>query len=261
VPDEPTSIDLNADVGEASDDAGVAVERALLGVVTTAHIACGGHAGDEISMRTTTLAALSNGVGVGAHPSYPDREGFGRRPMDITPRHLSSALASQIGALIDVAASCATTVQSIKPHGALYNEVARGTAAYDALLAVMLELCGPEVMLVLPSGSPAVTMAKEAGVRVLREGFADRAYLSNGELASRREPGAVYNEPSQAATQALGLVRDGTVTSREGTVLVLPVDTLCIHGDSPNAPGLARAVCDVLAAAGIAALAPSAGGL
>ena len=274
MPDEPTSIDLNADVGEASDDAGVAVERALLGVVTTAHIACGGHAGDEISMRTTTLAALSNGVGVGAHPSYPDREGFGRRPMDITPRHLSSALASQIGALIDVAASCATTVQSIKPHGALYNEVARGTAAYDALLAVMLELCGPEVMLVLPSGSPAVTMAKEAGVRVLREGFADprEEPKGPGEVVgadgcgedgdvTRREPGAVYNEPSQAATQALGLVRDGTVTSREGTVLVLPVDTLCIHGDSPNAPGLARAVCDVLAAAGIAALAPSAGGL
>jgi 5-oxoprolinase (ATP-hydrolysing) subunit A len=260
VPDEPPSIDLNADVGEAGDDAGRAVERALLSLVSSAHIACGGHAGDEDSMRTTTLVAKQNGVRVGAHPSYPDREGFGRRPMDISPRDLSSALGSQIGALIDVTAALEVTVQSIKPHGALYGEVARGTAAFDALLAVILELCGPAVSLVLPSGAPAVVRAKEAGVHVLREGFADRAYTSTGELASRQEPDAVYDEPSQAATQALGLVRDGAVTTREGTVLSLPVDTVCFHGDSPNALALARAVREALTSAGIA-VAPSAGRL
>jgi 5-oxoprolinase (ATP-hydrolysing) subunit A len=259
VPDESPSIDLNADVGEAGDDAGIAVERALLGLVTSAHIACGGHAGDAGSMRATALAALENGVRIGAHPSYPDREGFGRRPMDITPRDLSSALVWQIAALIDVAASIDATVQSVKPHGALYGEIARGTAAFEALLTVILELCGPEVSLVLPSGTPAVAMANDAGVRVLREGFADRAYTATGELASRKEPGAVYGEPPQAATQALGLVLRGTVTLRDGTVLSLPVDTLCVHGDSPNAPSLARAVGEALAEAGIAVAAPSVG--
>jgi UPF0271 protein len=209
-------------------------------------------------MRVTTLAAVENGVRVGAHPSYPDRDGFGRRPMDITPRDLAASLAAQIGALIDVAASLQTTVQTIKPHGALYGEVALGTAAFETLLAVSIELCGPEVSLVLPSSAAAVAMAQEAGVHVLREGFADRAYESTGELVSRWEPGSVYSEPSQAATQALGLVLNGTARSREGTILSLPVDTLCIHGDSPNAPELARAVCDVLAASGIAVVAPSA---
>ncbi len=209
-------------------------------------------------MRTTILAAIENGVRVGAHPSYPDREGFGRRPMEISPRDLSTSLASQIGALIDVARSLRTTVRSIKPHGALYGEVARGTAVCKALLALSLELCGPEVSLVLPSGAPAVAVAKEAGVHVLREGFADRAYASTGELVSRQEAGAVYSEPSQAAAQALGLVLNASATSQEGTMLSLPVDTLCIHGDSPNAPALARAVCDALAASGIAMAAPAA---
>ncbi len=129
------------------------------------------------------------------------------------------------------------------------------------LVAVSLELCGPEVSLVLPSGAPAVAMAKEAGVHVLREGFADRAYTSTGELASRQEAGAVYSEPSQAASQGLGLVLDATVFSREGTVLSLPVDTLCIHGDSPNAPALALAVREALAMFGIAVAAPSSGRL
>jgi UPF0271 protein len=256
VPDEPPSVDLNADVGEAGDAVGLAVERVLLGLVTSAHIACGGHAGDEASMRATTLAAIENGVRVGAHPSYPDRDGFGRRPMDMTPRDLSSALARQIGALIDVAVPLGATVRSVKAHGALYGEVARGSGACEALLTVILELCGPEVSLVLPSGAPAAAMAKEAGVCVLREGFADRAYTATGELASRQEPGAVYSEPAQAAAQTLDLVRNGTVTLRDGSILSVPVDTVCIHGDSPNAPELARAVGEVLAAAGIAVVAP-----
>ncbi len=209
------------------------------------------------TMRATTQAALENGVRVGAHPSYPDRKGFGRRPMDITPRDLSSALVSQIGALMEVASSLGATVQSIKPHGALYGEVGRGTAACEALLTVILELCGPEVSLVLPSGAAAVAIADDAGLCVLREGFADRAYVVTGELASRHEPGSVYSEPSQAATQALGLVLHGTVTLGDGTVLSLPVDTLCIHGDSPDAPSLARAVGEVLAEAGVIVVAPS----
>jgi UPF0271 protein len=257
VPDEGRAIDLNADVGEATDTAGIAVERALLGLVTSAHIACGGHAGDEASMRDTVRAARDNGVRVGAHPSFPDLDGFGRRPMKMASRDLSSALASQIGALIDVATSLEATVQSIKPHGALYSEVSRGTAACDALLAVILELCGPEVSLVLPSGAPAVVMAQDAGVHVLREGFADRSYLRNGELVARQVAGSVYSDPTQAAIQALGLAVEGEVTTRDGVTLSLEVDTLCIHGDSPHAVAMAEAVLRALAEAGVAVRAPS----
>ena len=144
-------------------------------------------------------------------------------------------------------------MQSIKPHGALYGEVARGTAAFEALLAVILELCGPEVSLVLPSGTPGRGAWRRMRACVCSERASPTAPTRRtGELASRKEPGAVYGEPSQAATQALGLVLRGTVTLRDGTVLSLPVDTLCIHGDSPNAPSLARAVGDALAEAGIA---------
>jgi UPF0271 protein len=208
-------------------------------------------------MRDTVRAARDNGVRVGAHPSFPDRDGFGRRPMKMTSGALSSALASQIGALIDVATSLEATVRSIKPHGALYSEVARGTAACDALLAVILELCGPEVSLVLPPGAPAVVMAQDAGVHVLREGFADRAYLRNGELAARQVAGSVYSDPTQAAIQALGLAVEGEVTTQEGVTLSLEVDTLCIHGDSPHAVAMADAVLRALAEAGVAVRAPS----
>jgi UPF0271 protein len=256
VPDEERAIDLNADVGEATDAAGIAVERALLGLVTSAHIACGGHAGDEASMRDTVLAAQDNGVRVGAHPSYPDRDGSGRRPLKMTPRDLSSALEEQIGALVEVATSVQATVQSIKPHGALYGEVGRGTSSCDALLAVALELCGPETWLVLPAGAPAVARVHAAGLNVLQEGFADRAYRRNGELVARQVAGSVYSDPSQAAIQALGLALEGEVITQGGVTLSLPVDTLCIHGDSPHAVAMAHAVLRALAEAGVAVTAP-----
>ena len=257
MPDERRAIDLNADVGEATDAAGVAVERALLELVTSAHIACGGHAGDEASMRATVMAARDNGVRVGAHPSYPDREGFGRRPIEMTPRDLSSALAEQIAALMEVATSLETTVQSVKPHGALYGEVGRGTSSCDALLDVILELCGPGTSLVLAAGAPAVARVRAAGLDVLQEGFADRAYQPNGELVARQVAGSVYRDPSRAAMQAVGLAVQGTVVTQEGTTLSLPVDTLCIHGDSPHAVSMALAVLHALDGASVAVTAPS----
>jgi UPF0271 protein len=208
-------------------------------------------------MWETVEAARENGVRVGAHPSYPDRDGFGRRPMKMTARDLSSSLAEQIGALIAVAATLGATVESIKPHGALYGEVGRGTSSCDALLGVALELCGPGTWLVLPAGAPAVARVRAAGLNVLQEGFADRAYLRNGDLASRQEAGAVYSDPAQAAIQALGLALEGEVITREGSTLSLAVDTLCIHGDSPHAVAMADAVVRALAEAGVAVRAPS----
>jgi UPF0271 protein len=257
VPGEPRSIDLNADVGEASDAAGIAVERALLGLVTSVHVACGGHAGDEGSMRATVEAARDHGVQVGAHPSYPDREGFGRRPMEMSSGELSSALMRQISSLMEVAASVGVTVGSVKPHGALYGEVGRDEAKCELLRRVLLELFGPEVALVLPAGARAVSWANRAGVHVLQEGFADRAYTSDGELLTRQAPGSVYDDPTLAAAQALGLAVDGRVTTHDGVTLSLPVDTLCVHGDSPEAVAMARAVRRALVDAGVVVAAPS----
>ena len=230
--------------------------RALLGLVTSAHIACGGHAGDDESMRAIVQAALDAGVRVGAHPSYPDRAGFGRRPMEMAPSDLASSLAGQISALMDVAASLGAEVCSVKPHGALYGEVGGNESTFDALAGVLVALCDPGTALVLPSGAPAVAWAGKAGIAVLEEGFADRAYTADGGLMGRHKPGAVYSEPARAAAQALGLAERGTAAASDGSTLMLAVDTLCLHGDSPNALAMAQAVREALAAAGIAVVAP-----
>jgi UPF0271 protein len=245
------TIDLNADVGEAADDAGVAVERGLLALVSSAHVACGGHAGDEATMRATVEAAMSAGIRVGAHPSYPDRQGFGRRSMEMERSELSSSLREQIAALVDVARACGTAVRSVKAHGALYADVALGGSEYVALAVAVAELCDPGTALVLPSGTAAAVLARDAGLPVLEEGFCDRAYGADGALVSRQVPGSVFDDPEVAAAQALGLARDGMVTAQGGEQLALHVDTLCLHGDSPNALAMARAVRAVLEQDGI----------
>jgi UPF0271 protein len=250
------TIDLNADVGEATEPDGIEAERGLLGLVTSAHVACGGHAGDQDTMTATVAAALAHGVRVGAHPSYPDREGFGRRPMDIDRDELRRALSGQLRALAGVCAKASTEIVSVKPHGALYGEVAKGGAVYLALCAVMAAECPHDTPLVLPSGSPAVAMALRDGVHALEEGFCDRAYRGDGSLVDRSEPGAVLGEPHEAAGQALSLAR-GAVCASDGTLLTLWVDTLCIHGDSPGAVEMATAVRRTLEESGMEVLAPA----
>jgi UPF0271 protein len=252
VPGERRTVDLNADVGEASDAGGIAIERELLEFVTSVHVACGGHAGDARSMRATMEAARGSGVRVGAHPSYPDREGFGRRPMSMSSGELSSALSAQIGALMEVGAALNVTVNSVKPHGALYAEVGRDRATCEVLLSVIRRLGGSEMSVVLPAGAPAVAWAGATGQAVLQEGFADRAYAADGALMDRARPGSVYGDPASAAAQALGLVLSSTVTTSDGVTLSLAVDTLCVHGDSPDAVAMARAVRGALGDAGVA---------
>jgi UPF0271 protein len=231
------TVDLNADVGEAGDEAGRQVELDLLDVVTSVHVACGGHAGDDESMRSIMQAAGAAGVGVGAHPSYPDRAGFGRRPMVLAPADLSSSLHQQIGACAAMARTCGVALASVKAHGALYADVAQGGAACGALLGVLRDLCEPGTAVVLPAGAPAVQQLGDAGVRVLEEGFCDRAYTAAGQLMSRQLPGSVFDDPAKAAAQALALADR--------------VDTLCVHGDSPGALAMAVAVRRALTRAGI----------
>jgi UPF0271 protein len=248
-------IDLNADVGEATDPDGIETERALLRLVTSAHVACGGHAGNEETMAATVAAALSDGVRVGAHPSYPDREGFGRRPMDIDREELGTALGAQLRALAGVCTAAGTAVASVKAHGALYEEVAKGGAIYLVLRDAVAAEC-PETTLVFPSGCHAMAMALRDGVAAVEEGFCDRAFRSDGGLVDRATPGAVLCDPEEAAGQALSLAR-GAVCASDGSILTLWVDTLCIHGDSPGAPAIATAVRRALADSGMEVLAPA----
>ncbi|MGP0031950.1 MAG: LamB/YcsF family protein [Acidimicrobiales bacterium] len=237
------TVDLNADVGEATSVDGRRVELDLLGVVTTVHVACGGHAGDDASMRAIMGAARTAGVGVGAHPSYPDPEGFGRRAVSMAPDDLTSSLRAQIGACAAMARICGVPMISVKAHGSLYAEVGRGDPACAALLRALDGLCEPGTAVVLPAGAPALGAVRRAGYAALEEGFCDRAYGSDGGLVDRGVPGAVYDDPARAAHQALALAER--------------VDTLCVHGDSPGALAMAVAVRAALTQAGVTVAAPS----
>jgi 5-oxoprolinase (ATP-hydrolysing) subunit A len=249
------TVDLNADVGEAADEEGIAREAALLGLVTSANIACGGHAGDDASMAATVATALRGSVRIGAHPSYPDREGFGRRAMRISRTDLRASVGDQLRALDRVCRSAGTTIESVKPHGALYEEVAKGGAVYEAVRDAVRDACGPSTALVLPSGCRATAMALRDGIPACEEGFCDRTYRSDGGLVDRGEPGALLTDPVEASHQALGLAR-GAVVASDGCVLTLWVDTLCVHGDTPGAVAVATAVRNALTESGIDVVAP-----
>jgi UPF0271 protein len=250
------TIDLSADAGEATDAAGIDVERALLGLVTTVHVACGGHAGDDESMAATVAAALEHAVRVGAHPSYPDRAGFGRQPMDIDRGELGESLSEQLRALGRICGTAGTAITSVKAHGALYEEVAKGGAIYETFRDVARDSVGAGAALVLPSGCRAMAMVLRDGVEAYEEGFCDRAYRPDGGLVDRATPGAVLGEPAVAAVQALALAR-GAVVADDGSVLTRWVDALCVHGDSPGAVAIATAVRRTLSDAGIDVVAPA----
>jgi UPF0271 protein len=249
------TIDLNADVGEATAAPGIDVERALLEFVTSVHVACGGHAGDDESMTATVAAAVAHAVRVGAHPSYPDRAGFGRNPMEIDRGELAASLSEQLRALDRICRTAGTAVDSVKAHGALYEEVAKGGAVYETFRDAVRASVGGGVALVLPSGCRAMAMALRDGIRAFEEGFCDREYRPDGGLVDRATPGAVLAEPGVAAAQALSLAR-GAVVAKDGSVLTLWVDTLCVHGDSPGAVAIATAVSQVMGDAGIDVVAP-----
>jgi UPF0271 protein len=227
-------IDLNCDMGEGAGD-----DEALLAVVTSANIACGVHAGDAQTMTRTIKSALAHGVAVGAHPSYPDREGFGRRSMALAPAQAERIVADQIETLAAIAQANHAKLVHVKPHGALYNDAARDRDLADAI-AGGVKRVDPDLVLVGLAGSKLIDAARDAGLRSAAEGFCDRAYEPDGSLMSRSKPGAVYIDPEQAARQAVGLAKSGKV------------QTLCIHGDTPGAAAIARAVRAALEAAGIA---------
>lgn len=244
------TIDLNSDLGEGFGSWPMGDDDAMLAVVTSANVACGFHAGDPRSIHATVAAAARRGVRVGAHVSYPDLVGFGRRDMDLSHDELMTDIIYQIGALQALAHSVGTRVSYVKPHGALYNRIAhdeaQAAAVIDALLAV-----DDDLPLLALAGSPIIAQAQAAGLGTVAEAFADRAYEADGSLMSRRNPGSVLHDPQLVAERMVRLVREGTVESVDGTLVSIPVDSICVHGDSPGAVAMARAVREQLLAAGL----------
>ncbi|MGC8484445.1 MAG: 5-oxoprolinase subunit PxpA [Candidatus Baltobacteraceae bacterium] len=225
-------IDLNADLGEGCGD-----DEAILGIVTSANVACGGHAGDERSMRDTVRAARRCGVSVGAHPSYPDREGFGRRPMDMRGESIAACVGEQIALLAQIAREEGVMLTHVKPHGALYNRSAVDDAVADAVAEAVVAV-DATLALVGLAGSHSLERARSRGLRTVGELFADRRYREDGTLVPRGEPDAIVENPEEAAAQALDLAR-----SDRG-------ESICLHGDTPHALLHARCIRERLESAG-----------
>lgn len=242
-------INLNADLGEASGDADLGHDVALLDHVNSASIACGFHAGDAHIMHRVVAAAKAKGVSIGAHPSFDDRAGFGRRNIHMPPASVANLVAFQIGALAGIARLADSAATHVKPHGALYN-MAASDAGYATAIASAIQATDPSLIFVVPPGSAMEVAGRELGLAIAREGFPDRAYDDHGHIVPRGEPGAVIANPDVVAARALGMARDRVIVSATGKRIDMAIDTLCIHGDEPGAIECARAVRSALAAAG-----------
>jgi UPF0271 protein len=241
------AIDLNADVGEGTGPGGD--DDDLLDLVTSASVACGFHAGDAATMRRTVEAALRRGVAVGAHPSYPDRGGFGRRPLDIAPAQVRADVTTQVRALEAVARAAGTRVRYVKPHGALYHRMADDEDCARAVVEAVVE--AGDLVLLAPPAPVLLGVARERGLPVAVEAFADRAYGADGRLAPRTSAGAVLTDADEVARRALSIAVDQRVTALDGTEVALAAASICVHGDTPGAATLARAVRRALEAAGV----------
>jgi UPF0271 protein len=244
------SVDLNADVGESYGAWTMGDDAALLPLVSSANVACGAHAGDPLVMARTVALARRLGVSVGAHPGYPDRDGFGRRDLPMTGEELRASLLAQLGALAAIATAAGVTLRHVKPHGALYNRAARD-AELAGIVASGVRAVSPDLVLVGLAGSALLTAGAAAGLAVAAEAFADRVYETDGSLRSRRLPGSMHADPATAAEQARSIVLDGRARAHDGSWVAIHADTLCIHGDTPGAPAIAAAVRAALAEAGV----------
>ena len=243
-------IDLNSDLGESLGAWRMGDDAAMLKIVSSANVACGFHAGDAAGILQTLREAQLNRVAVGAHVAYRDLVGFGRRNMDVASDDLVADVIYQIGALQGLAAAAGTRVRYVKPHGALYNWITHDARqARDVIKAIVA--VDPSLVLVCLAGSPLIGWAQDAGLRTVAEAFADRAYMPDGSLVSRREKGAVLHDAEEVADRMLRLVREGLVTAVDGSDVRIEADSICVHGDSPGAVEMARAVRARLQAAGV----------
>jgi UPF0271 protein len=231
-------IDLNADVGESFSSYTLGDDAGVMRSITSANVAAGFHAGDPSVLRRTIRLAREHGVAVGAHPSFPDRDGFGRREMRIAGSDLEDLVLYQIAAVAGVARSEGLALQHVKPHGALYNMAARDRFIAEAVASAIAAFDRSLTVCAQP-GSWLAQAAFDAGLPVAREGFADRAYQADGTLVPRDQPGAVIGTVEQVVTRAIQMVIDRTVAAIDGKTLPIEIDTICVHGDTPGAGALA----------------------
>ncbi|TWG08026.1 LamB/YcsF family protein [Saccharopolyspora dendranthemae] len=243
-------MDLNADLAEGFGRWELGDDEALLGVVTSANVACGFHAGDSVVIREAVTRAAEGDVAVGAQVGYRDLAGFGRRFIDVPPRELTDDVIYQIGALAGFARVSGTEVTYVKPHGALYNAIVHHAEQAAAVVEAVRSYDPAMAVLGLP-GSQWLAQAEQAGLRTFREAFADRAYTPEGTLVSRREPGAVLHDPEEIAQRCLALAAGEPIRAVDGTAIEVRADSICVHGDSPGAVAIAQAVRSRLGEAGV----------
>ena len=243
-------IDLNCDMGELPEAIADGTQESLMRSITSVNIACGGHAGDEQTMKTTIEQALRWKLAIGAHPGYPDRANFGRLELKLSLNEISASIFEQVKALADVAARCGARVLHVKPHGALYNQAVRNRELAEAI-AQGVARWNRDVVLVGLAGSPMLDVFREAGFAVAAEAFADRRYDADGTLRSRKFEDALIRNPAEAAQQALSITQRGVVVAHDGTEVAVDAQTLCIHGDTPGAPEIASTVARSLREAGV----------
>jgi len=238
-------IDLNADLGEGCDN-----DEALLTLVSSANIACGWHAGDAKTMRQCVRWAVANGVAIGAHPSFPDRENFGRSEMHLSSDEIVSGMLYQIGALAAIVRFEGGTLTHVKPHGALYNQAAKDRVLADALCEAVRSI-DPALKFVGLAGSEMIDAARRAGLTPVEEVFADRGYNADGSLVNRKLPGALIENEEQALAQTLSLVRDKKVMTIDGSSIAVNAQSVCLHGDGLHALAFARSIRERLMQEGI----------
>jgi 5-oxoprolinase (ATP-hydrolysing) subunit A len=246
----PLIVDLNADLGEAFGSSRIFEDVALLELVSSANIACGFHAGDATTMRDTVNAAKIRGVTIGAHPSYPDIPGFGRRELGLPPKEISFHVATQLRVLRDICGAEGARLSYLKPHGALYNRAARDRNAANAIVTAIREV-GVSLTLLGLAGSEMAHAAERAGIAFASEAFVDRAYKADGTLVPRDQPGAVIHDVKSAVQRAVMLVKGKTITADDGTELHLSARSLCVHGDNPDAAPMLRTLRKRLEESGV----------
>ena len=242
-------INLNADLGESFGAWRMGDDAALLQVIGSANIACGFHAGDPVVMRETVRLAVANGVSLGAHPAFPDLQGFGRRVMQLSPKELEATILYQVGALQAMAAAEGGRVSHVKPHGAL-NNMACADEAMATTVARAVKALDRELILLAPAHSALERAGEATGLRVAREVFADRSYQPDGQLTPRSQPGAVLHGAQDCVQHVLRMLEAGGIVTADGQRLPTRIDSICVHGDGPGAVEAARAIRDALEAAG-----------
>ena len=238
-------IDLNCDMGESYGQFIVGNDQAIFPFITSCNIACGFHGGDPLHIENTIKLALKNNVQIGAHPSYPDLMGFGRRPIKMPLRELKSLIKYQIAAVKGLAESLGAEIKYVKPHGALYNSVAENKdEAYTLIDAI--QSISAELALMGLAGSPIERIAKELEIKFISEAFADRRYTEEGRLQSRSIKGALITDPEEAARQVVAIAKNGEIELSEGKKVAIQAESFCIHGDNPNAEDLLKAITQSL---------------